>query len=212
MAGHAYYREDHPLVFVVQHYINLICMVVLAFTGFYIHYPFFEGFMGVARLLHFIAMFAIVANLTLRILFSFFVKSANIPGSREVAADIKNWLPQEANRHQLLQQVKYYLFMRKKAIISGKYGPLQKITYLSLIPLTYFQAYTGFALYGPTMDWPFFAAGIDAFGGPMNVRIIHYFVMWAFILFTMIHVYLANVYGMAPSKLMFAWKESRDGR
>jgi Ni/Fe-hydrogenase 1 B-type cytochrome subunit len=31
--------------------------------------------------------------------------------------------------------------------------------------------------------------------------------MWAFIIFTMIHAYLANVEGLSPSKMMFAWKE-----
>ncbi|PKQ36487.1 MAG: cytochrome B, partial [Actinobacteria bacterium HGW-Actinobacteria-1] len=29
MSGHAHYREAHPLVFVITHYINLICMIML---------------------------------------------------------------------------------------------------------------------------------------------------------------------------------------
>ncbi|MBC7265355.1 MAG: cytochrome B, partial [Coriobacteriia bacterium] len=36
MAGHPHYREAHPLIFVITHWINLICMVMLAFSGFYI--------------------------------------------------------------------------------------------------------------------------------------------------------------------------------
>ena len=208
MAGHAHYREAHPLVFVTTHWINLICMVMLAFSGFYIHYPFFDGFMGVARGMHFVAMYVILINLVLRIILAFFVKDANQLGSREVAKDIKNWLPQQENRHQFFETVKYYLFLRKEAVISAKYGSLQKIAYLVTIPLTLLQAYTGFAIYGPTMDAGFFSGGLTLVGGPMNMRIIHYFGMWVFIVFTMVHAYLANVYNFAPSRIIFAWKET----
>ncbi|MEL7207509.1 MAG: FAD/NAD(P)-binding oxidoreductase, partial [Actinomycetota bacterium] len=45
--------------------------------------------------------------------------------------DIKNWLPQEKNKHQLFETVKYYLFFRKEGVISAKYGSLQKIAYLA---------------------------------------------------------------------------------
>lgn len=208
MSANAHYREAHPLVFVITHWINLICMVMLAFSGFYIHYPFFDGFMGVARGMHFVAMFVILINLTFRVIAAFFVKTATDLGSREVDTDIKNWLPQEKNKHQLLETVKYYLFFRKEGVISAKYGSLQKIAYLATVPLTYLMAYTGFALYGPTATWGFFTWGTELVGGPMNMRIIHYFMMWVFIVFTMIHAYLANIYNFAPSKIIFAWKET----
>ena len=208
MSSHAHYREAHPLVFVITHWINLICMIMLAFSGFYIHYPFFDGFMGVARGMHFVAMFVIIINLTFRIIAAFSVKTAVDLGSREVDTDIKNWLPQEKNKHQFFETVKYYLFLRKEGVISAKYGSLQKIAYLATIPLTYLMAYTGFGLYGPTADWGFFAGGTALVGGPMNMRIIHYFMMWVFIVFTMIHAYLANIYNFNPSKIIFAWKET----
>jgi len=208
MSAHAHYREAHPLIFVFTHWINLICMIMLAFSGFYIHYPFFDGVMGVMRGMHFIAMYVILINLVVRIILAFFVKDANQLGSREVDKDIKNWLPQKENRHQFFETVKYYLFLRKEAVISAKYGSLQKIAYLVTIPLTLLQAYTGFAIYGPTMDWAFFTGGLELVGGPMNMRIIHYFGMWVFIVFTMIHAYLANIYNFAPSRIIFAWKET----
>ena len=208
MSGHAHYREAHPLVFVITHYINLICMIMLAFSGFYIHYPFFNEFMGVARGMHFVAMYVIIINLTFRIIAAFFVKTAVQLGTREVDTDIKNWLPQAENKHQFMETVKYYLFFRKEGVISAKYGSLQKIAYLATIPLTYLQAYTGFAIYGPTMDSAFFGGGLAMVGGPMNMRIIHYFGMWIFIVFTMIHAYLANIYNLNPSKIIFLWKET----
>lgn len=207
MAHPAHYREAHPFIFVMTHWINLVAMVALAFSGFYIHYPFFAGFMGVARGMHFFFMYVLLINLAVRIIAAFFVKSATRLGSREVDTDIKNWLPQKLNRHQFGAWLKYYLFLKKDYPIGAKYGVLQKIAYIATVPLTLAAAYTGFAIYAPVMDLAFFTVGTDAVGGQMNMRIIHYYLMWAFILFTAIHAYLANVKGFAPSKMIFAWKE-----
>ena len=209
--SHGHYREAHPLVFVIMHFVNLISMIGLAFTGFYIHYPFFAWSMGAARAIHFVLMFVLVINLTARVIMAFWVKDAVVPDSRDKDLDIKNWLPQRENRHQLWQQVKYYLFLRREHIISGKYGPLQKMAYLASVVITYAMAYTGFALYNPAQHWaiwPFFDAGVQAVGGLMAIRTIHFLGMWALIVFTMAHVYLVNIHGIAPSRLMFAWIET----
>ncbi len=217
--AHKIYREAHPLPFVLTHWINLLAMFFLTLSGFYIHFPIFPGFMGVARGTHFFWMFVLIINLTLRIVRAFVVKTANMPDTREVDLDIKNWLPQEANRHQLIPWIKYYLFLKKDHPISAKYGVLQKIAYLATIPITFAAAYTGFCLWGPTSDWGFFLAGttwvadlFNAGGGAslMPMRILHYWIMWVILIFTAAHVYLANIYNFAPSKMIFAWKESGD--
>ncbi len=205
--------------FVLTHWINLLAMFFLTLSGFYIHFPIFPGFMGVARGTHFFWMFVLIINLTLRIVLAFVVKSANMPDTREVDLDIKNWLPQAANRHQMIPWIKYYLFLKKDHPISAKYGVLQKIAYLATIPMTFAAAYTGFCLWGPTSDWGFFLAGttwvadlFNAGGGAslMPMRILHYWIMWVILIFTAAHVYLANIYNFAPSKMIFAWKESGD--
>jgi Ni/Fe-hydrogenase 1 B-type cytochrome subunit len=209
--AHAFYREEHPLPTVITHWVNLVSMVVLAFTGFYIHYPFFAWSMSTARTLHFIFMYVLGINLLARLVMLFYVKSAPLMGSRETKLDIHTWLPQEENRHQLWETVKYYLFMRKEKCISGKLGPLQKISYVAVVALMFAQGYTGLAIYTPAEQWPvwpMFAAGIEAVGGLMMMRTIHYLLMWAFIIFTLIHAYLANVHGFEPSKLMFMWAET----
>jgi Ni/Fe-hydrogenase 1 B-type cytochrome subunit len=107
MSHQGHYREAHPLIFVITHWINLVCMIGLAFTGFYIHYPFFAGFMYQARMIHFVLMFLLTINLTARIILAFWVKTANQLGSRETDIDLKNWLPQEENKHQFLETVKF---------------------------------------------------------------------------------------------------------
>jgi Ni/Fe-hydrogenase 1 B-type cytochrome subunit len=215
--SHNLYREQHPLVFVITHWINLLAMLFLTLSGFYIHYPIFPGGMGVARGTHFFWMFVLLVNLIVRVVLAFFVKTAVVQNTREVDRDIKNWLPQKENRHQLIPWISYYLFFKKDHPISAKYGVLQKIAYIATVPLTLLAAYTGFCLWGPTSDWPFFLAGttwvaslFNAGGGadPMPMRILHYWMMWVILIFTFAHVYLASIYGFDPLKIIFAWKET----
>jgi Ni/Fe-hydrogenase 1 B-type cytochrome subunit len=212
MSHQGHYRQAHPLIFVFTHWINLVCMIGLAFTGFYIHYPFFAGFMNTARMIHFVLMFVLIINLTSRMILAFWVQTANQLGTREADIDLKNWLPQKENKHQFLETVKYYTFFRNTHVISGKYGALQKMAYLATIPITFYMAYTGFALYTPAHAWaiwPLFAGGINLLGGEMTMRVWHYFGMWVVILFTMVHAYLAAIDGFKPLwGLIFLWKET----
>jgi Ni/Fe-hydrogenase 1 B-type cytochrome subunit len=180
MAHGGHYREAHPLVFVLTHWINLVCMIMLVISGFWIHQPYLTGLLSgsLMRGMHFVAMWVLIVNLTVRIVLAFFVKTTTRLGVRgPVELDIKNWLPQQENRHQFLETIKYYLFFRKEGVISGKYGSLQKIAYLATIPITFLMAYTGFAIYSPWQQLPFFAAGANLVGGYMNMRLVHYFGM-----------------------------------
>ena len=208
MAERTFYREEHPLSLVLTHWINLLGVGFLILSGLYIHYPFVPGLMGLAKGTHTFWAFVIVINIIVRVVLAFIVKDSNMMGSREVDTDIKNWLPQKANRHQLWPTIKYYLFIKKEHPISAKYGVLQKLAYLSTVPLILVQAYTGFALWGPTHGWSIFAAGTAAVGGLMIMRIIHFFIMWGFVCFVMLHVYLALIYGTPPLKLMLLREET----
>ena len=66
---------------------------------------------------------------------------------------------------------------------------------------------SGICLWMPTSQWGFCQWCINLVGGIMSMRIIHYFGMFVFIIFMFIHVYLANIEGIEPTKLMFARKE-----
>ena len=187
MAHLAHYREAHPMPFVITHWINLVAMILLIITGFSIHFPFWGGFMGIARGVHVFLGFVLFINCIVRVIMAFFVKSAPDGGTRYQVTDYKTWLPQADNRHQL--------------------GVPQKISYLAIPILIIVMFYTGLALWAPTMNWAFFAAGTDLVGGLMSMRIIHYFMMYIFICFMLIHIYLANIEGISPTLLMFFWKE-----
>ncbi len=207
MAHLAHYREAHPLPFVVTHWINLIAMIVLIITGFCIHFPFVPAFMGVARGMHVFCGFVLFINCIVRVVLAFFVKSAPTGGTRKQVKDYKTWLPQADNRHQLGAWVRYYLFMKKDHPLGAKLGVPQKMSYLLIPILIIVMFYTGLCLWVPTMDVWFFAAGTKLVGGLMSMRIIHYFLMYVFIIFMFIHVYLANIEGVAPTLLMFFRKE-----
>ena len=181
MAHMAHYREAHPLPFVVTHWVNLVAMIFLIFTGFYIHYPLFGGVMTMARGLHIFCGIVLLINCVVRMVLAFFIKSAPAPGTRELVPDYKTWLPQRDNKHQLWAWISYYLFLRKEHPIAAKLGVPQKIVYL-LIPLL--------------------------MGGAMKVRILHYFMMWCFLAFMCIHVYLSLIEGVSPATLIFFWKET----
>jgi Ni/Fe-hydrogenase 1 B-type cytochrome subunit len=181
-------------------------MVVLAFTGFYIHNPFYDGNMMWMRQLHFVFMYIVIIALIARIYFAFFSRSALVKDDRQTAMDVKNFLPQAENRGQFVQTIKYYLFLRKTHPRTGKYNPLQKLAYVAMLVLLGVQALTGFAIYGPYLET--FQWLSTPLGGLMIVRQIHYLIMWVFILITMVHVYLSVAEDAPALPLMFWGKET----
>ena len=68
--------------FVITHWINLVAMILLIITGFSIHFPFWGGFMGIARGVHVFLGFVLFINCIVRVIMAFFVKSAPDGGSR----------------------------------------------------------------------------------------------------------------------------------
>ena len=207
MAHLAHYREAHPLIFVITHWINLVAMIFLIVTGFCIHFPFWPMFMGIARGLHVFFGFVLFLNCVFRVIAAFFVKTSPTGGTRQQVKDYKTWLPQKDNRHQALEWIKYYLFLKKDHPLGAKLGVPQKISYLLIPVLIVLMFWTGLCLWAPTMNVGVFWATTNLLGGLMSVRIIHYFMMYVFIVFMFIHVYLANVEGFAPTALMFIHKE-----
>ena len=147
----------------------------------------------------------VFVNLVVRVIFMFTIKSAPTQGTRIVEKDIKNWLPQADNRHQMGPQFKYYLFMKKQHPLTAKFNPLQKIAYWFAGLLILFMFITGLSLWEVTA--PAFSGLVAAVGGAMNMRIIHYFGMFVMIIFMIAHIYLVALDGMATFKSMFARRE-----
>ena len=162
----------------IYHIINLICMVALVITGLYIHKPFVEGYMNTMRQVHFIFMYIFATNIMLRVYWAFM-------GAR---GDWKKYLKQDFSTKVIKATFRHYLLYEHypKEI---KDRILQNSAYLGVVILFGLQIATGILLYYPES---LTLAPYTAFlGGLALVRTMHFFLMWVFITFTVIHFYMA---------------------
>ncbi len=187
-------KEGHPLPGRIMHYVNLLSMVLLVATGFFIHKPNFSLFgldMNTARYLHFIFGFVLMLNALVRVYWAIFGKPR----------DIRNFLPERENKGTLFPIAAYYLFLRKTHPATSKYNPLQKITYISWAVAILFMGITGFAMLWKTN--PFWAWVVEVFGGLNMIHVVHYLLTWFFVVTVLIHAYLSVFEDFRAFLLMF---------
>jgi Ni/Fe-hydrogenase 1 B-type cytochrome subunit len=134
--------KEYNLAYILDHWIRVISIGVLIFTGIYIHWPFIPGgpdstIMATMRFLHFVAAYALILGLIVRIYMAF---------RSTFDADWKDF--------SLIQNLKnipdilgYYLFMKGSHKDYRKYNPLQALAYLVVGLAIIFEALTGAALY-----------------------------------------------------------------
>jgi Ni/Fe-hydrogenase 1 B-type cytochrome subunit len=199
-------REEHPLPAIVMHWLHLLSIAVLIYTGFYIHQPFGPGTMDLMRSLHFVFMFVVIFVAIVRVYWAFLGGGSAKPGSRVKVRDSKHFGRSAENKGQAFETVKYYLFIRKTHPRTAKYNTLQKGTYIFWLLLIAAQAISGFAIWTPTAA--FFEPLTYLLGGPIEMRMVHYLIMWLFIITTAIHVYLSVAEAWRQLPLMFFGAES----
>lgn len=171
---------EHPVETRMYHWLHLISILILIFTGFFIHYPFFKGSMATMRFLHFVSMYVLIFTFIIRLSYAFLSRRRDF---RNFGLGLKTW-------KLLPGQLMYYLFLKKEPPegVEG-FNPPQRLAYVFFAPLIVVQAITGFALYTPTMKYfTWFTAWA---GGLEMVRVWHFCIMWVFILVLAIHVYLS---------------------
>lgn len=179
----------------VYHWINAACIVVLIATGFIISNPpaIMTGqeasqnyWFGTTRFIHFLASYLFLFNFIFRIYWGFVGnKYANwrnfIPTNRQFWKDIGNTLRTD-------------IFMTKREPENTVgHNRLAGLTYLLTFIAFGIQCLTGFGLYAAMTDWwlpNMFDWVAPLVGGDFMLRQIHHWVMWFFILFTVVHVYL----------------------
>lgn len=177
------------------HWLNALCLVILATTGFIIADPpaiinaseATHGFwFGYVRLIHFVAGFIFFFNLMFRIYWSF-------KGNR--FAKWNNFiLLKKSQWKELFNVIRVDILMIKtKPVESIGHNAMAAATYFVLLLVSLLQIATGFALYAQMSEAAFpqlFTWIVPLFGGEFIVRDIHHCLTWAFIIFTMVHVYL----------------------
>ena len=183
----------------LYHWVTVAGMVVLVATGLLIGAPLAfassgdassNSWFGVVRMLHFSAGFIATFALVIRIYWMFagnqwarwdnFYPLTPRLLKKQVSGALKVI---EADILQI--RVKPYDFVGHNGLAAWSYG--------AIFLLTIFQIVTGFGLYAPMSTWWFpdlFRWVVPLMGGDATVRMWHHLAMWAFVIFTMIHVYL----------------------
>lgn len=187
------------------HWIRVITLIALFFTGFYIAYPFIKpdinseptNFLyALMRSWHGIFGFLLIALTTAKIyLFFFDSKSKSERDSFKDFMSFKIWI----------KQIKYYLLIGKHPHIKGAYNPLQFLAYTGMYLVLLIICITGLILYMHTYHNGLGGLIYDMLrpleamiGGLAFVRQIHHISMWIFIIFLPIHIYLSifnSIYG-----------------
>lgn len=89
----------------------------------------------------------------------------------------------------------YYLRLRREHPPQGKHNALQKAAYSSIFLLGVLSVLTGFAIYKPVQLWWLTAL----FGGYELARYWHFWAVWLFVAFTVVHVIM--VFAVDPASL-----------
>jgi Ni/Fe-hydrogenase 1 B-type cytochrome subunit len=167
---------------------------VLSATGLYIGFPFIyalkenELIMSHIRFVHFVAAYVFMVNFFIRIYWLFLGNSyahwrAMVPITK------KQW-------KSIVDQVLFYLFLRKAPPHTVGHTGVAALSYLIIFILFFIEMLTGFALYSQSH----YSTTMLLMGGWLlnimsvqTVRLYHHLIMWALIILSMLHVYLAWV-------------------
>ena len=177
------------------HWINVVAITVLGVTGWMIANPpafmisseaSFNYWFGEVRFAHFVAAYVFTANFAFRLYWAFV-------GNKY--AKWRNFFPlRKAQLQQIGDVLKVdVLQSTEKPVQTLGHNSMAYFTYCGTGLLTVFQIISGYALYAPTSSSWFprlFVWVTPLFGSEFSLRIFHYAVLWAFIVFTIVHVYL----------------------
>jgi Ni/Fe-hydrogenase 1 B-type cytochrome subunit len=184
----------------INHWAMAQAVVVLIGTGFLIAYPVtvqggetWQKFsVGEIRFWHILCGVILSMLFVWRVYLAFF---------STFKADWKDLLA-FTNIPSMIRQIRFYLLIEKKSPPqTGLYGPMQSIAYLGLFGMVFLNMVTGLILMGAG-----YSTGIASWacavlkpvenllGGLATVRYIHHVLTWGFVLFIVVHVYMAFWY------------------
>ena len=184
----------------INHWGMVISIFTLIVTGFYIAGPFtvYEGetvkkfFMGDVRFIHILFGVFLSFIFIWRVYLAFFSK---------FHADWKDFFA-FTDWPNTVKQLKFYALVSKEpAEHKYLYGPMQSLAYGGLMVMILFIVLTGVILMGAG-----YHAGLTGLiykivkpfenlvGGLAMVRWIHHILTWCFILFVVVHIYMAFWY------------------
>ncbi|MFV0238388.1 MAG: Ni/Fe-hydrogenase, b-type cytochrome subunit [Flavobacteriales bacterium] len=183
----------------IFHWLNALAIMILIITGFIIADPpailsrgeaYNQFWMGKVRMVHFISAYILVAVMIMRI-YCMFV------GNKYAHWKAFNPFSKKGLK-EVIHVIKIDLLLigRDEDInhISVGHNRVAAFSYVVMFFLALVMIFTGFGLYSDMTDWwlPNLFSWVPEFiGGDFKTRTIHHISTWFFILFTIVHVYLA---------------------
>jgi Ni/Fe-hydrogenase b-type cytochrome subunit len=134
----------------------------------------FGGWLGGARHWHFAMMWVLVANGLLYLSFVY------------LHGEWRDLVPRRGILRDVVQMMRYYLFLRRDHPVQGKHNALQRLTYFSMPIIAAVIVLTGIAIWKPvTLGW------LSAlFGGYVWARFLHFVAMLALVGLSVVHVFM----------------------
>jgi Ni/Fe-hydrogenase 1 B-type cytochrome subunit len=183
----------------VSHWFIFLPIVVLSFTGYYLHNPFLVAksstpfLMATMRFLHVVAGFVFLSAFLLR-MYWFFMGNEWSNWRAFVPIRRRQW-------RGMGQMVAYYSFLRKDLRHYVGHNALAAVTYLLMFFFMFIEIITGLTLYTQVrgkwlLGWLF--AWIPRAIDIQNIRLIHFCIMFVFFAFVIHHVY---------SAVLVSWEE-----
>jgi Ni/Fe-hydrogenase 1 B-type cytochrome subunit len=180
------------------HWINALAITVLAITGYLIASPLpsvpgeaSDWFvMGTIRFIHFSAGYVLAVGWLVRIYWAFV-------GNHHARQLFKFPFWRKSYWNGVAWEASWYMFLRKEPKKYVGHNPLAQFVMFWVFMLgMFFMIVTGFALYaeGAGIDsWQYMLFGwvFDIVPNSQSVHTWHHLGMWAFVLYTMTHIYAA---------------------
>ena len=183
----------------VSHWFIFLSVVVLSFTGYYMHNPFILSrsrtayMMGTMRFIHLLTAAVFISAFLLRVYWFF------------VGNEWSNWqafVPIHGEQWRGMgRMVAYYSFLRKNLAHHVGHNALAAVTYMLMFTLMLAEILTGLALYSNTVSnrvLSFFIGWLPRLIDISYLRLTHFCIMFAFPVFVIHHVY---------SAVLVSWEE-----
>jgi Ni/Fe-hydrogenase 1 B-type cytochrome subunit len=176
----------------LTHWLNVLSIITLAVTGFYIGAPFIHAIdedafiMAQFRFVHFVAAYVFTVSVLIRIYWWF-------AGNKY--AKLNQFLPLSAERMKnTIDTGLFYAFIKNTLPHYPGHTGLAGLSYFFLFMLFLLEILTGFSLYSQGHVgslWTFLGGWLLGIMSAGTARLIHHCIMWIIGIFVIVHVYIS---------------------
>jgi Ni/Fe-hydrogenase 1 B-type cytochrome subunit len=194
----AVYVWQYPLR--LFHWVMVISIGVLGFTGYYIHNPFIAGqnspfLMGWIRFVHECFGMLFGAMFLVR-LYLFFKGDRWVQWRQMVPYRAEHW-------KEMIEVGKFYAFIRPTPVSKVGHNPLAAMSYLGIYALVAVEIISGLVMFNWVRHSPWLNPIVGWIPGLLNIneiRLIHFFLMFVFIAFGIVHVHMCLTVSRAEKR------------